>query len=990
MTVEADFQALTCNAPFAWQRRLYAEHFASGAIPGAVDVPTGLGKTSVMALWLIARARCAHLPREHHLPRRLVYVVDRRAVVDQATDEAEKLRDALEGDEKHFDKIEESKRAQAKQIAAELKAQLGLAERTLPISTLRGAHVDNRDWLEDPAAPAIVVGTVDMIGSRLLFEGYGVSRKMRPYHAGFLGVDTLVVLDEAHLVPPFAHLLRAIETDPALWPKDDTHRALLPPFKLLPLSATRRDVGSTNAGSADAGAKRAPFTLESRDVDEVTSKRLDAHKHLRLRKLASKDADAELAQEAWELATKDGARRVVVFCDKRDKNKEGGAGPTAQGVADAIEDLAKGDKKKGRAKIDIHPVELLVGARRVRERKDAADKLRELGFTGDKKPLDKPAFLIATAAGEVGVDIDAEHMVSDLVAWERTVQRLGRVNRRGEGAADVVVFWSAPEVKNDAAPTAPEKRALLGHASKDVIERLPSNGGAFDASPGALRRLAESGDDALKQTIEKATTPEPLRPALNRALVDAWSMTSLETHTGRPEVAPWLRGWVEDDRPQTAIVWRKHLPVRIETIDGRERPVLPHKQEIETFFEAAPPHESEKLETDTYRAVEWLRARAEALLKGARPAEVDGESNETDAPQERGSDDGADEAGAALPKITADDIAAFAFSLRGEYERRYALTALAPKRDSNATKALTSELSGKMLILDARFGGIDEKGMLDLRSAGPARAADDGAWMNAIANKRRPDVLEPVVKFRIETHVDLDSSSWRRRAKFVKKFSEVPDEIECLFFFKWRADASTEDDRSVSRRAQSLADHSAWTEDATGKIADVLGLPEPFARMLRRAAYLHDQGKARELWQRAMGKPKSRSDADWPYAKTDGRRANLALLKVGDETFRHEFASLIEAEKLGALDDVDDELRDLALHLISAHHGFARPNIFAYDPGPIAEGATVEERARDATLRFARLQKRWGPWGLAWWEALLRAADQQASRALEDAPEEAS
>ena len=52
----------------------------------SVDVPTGLGKTSVMALWLIALAEGAELPR------RLVYVVDRRAVVDQATRFAEQLR----------------------------------------------------------------------------------------------------------------------------------------------------------------------------------------------------------------------------------------------------------------------------------------------------------------------------------------------------------------------------------------------------------------------------------------------------------------------------------------------------------------------------------------------------------------------------------------------------------------------------------------------------------------------------------------------------------------------------------------------------------------------------------------------------------------------------------------------------------------------------------------------------------------------------------
>ncbi len=48
-----------------------------------------------------------------------------------------------------------------------------------------------------------------------------------------------------------------------------------------------------------------------------------------------------------------------------------------------------------------------------------------------------------------------------------------------------------------------------------------------------------------------------------------------------------------------------------------------------------------------------------------------------------------------------------------------------------------------------------------------------------------------------------------------------------------------------------------------------------------------------------------------------------------------------------------------------------------------APPSALEARARDVALRFARLQKRWGPWGLAWWEALLRAADQQASREID-------
>jgi len=170
---DEQFQALTGFKPMRWQKRLYDEHFANGELPSAISLPTGLGKTAVMAIWLIAFAQQMNSGRVR-LPRRLVYVVDRRAVVDQATRFAEDMRANLQKDE-----------------AAELRDTLGLAkDETLPISTLRGQFVDNHDWLADPSRPAIIVGTVDMIGSRLLFEGYGVSRKMRPYHAGLVGAVT--------------------------------------------------------------------------------------------------------------------------------------------------------------------------------------------------------------------------------------------------------------------------------------------------------------------------------------------------------------------------------------------------------------------------------------------------------------------------------------------------------------------------------------------------------------------------------------------------------------------------------------------------------------------------------------------------------------------------------------------------------------------------------------------------------------------------------
>jgi CRISPR-associated endonuclease/helicase Cas3 len=447
-----NFVLLTGHPPMRWQLRLF-DRLVDGEIPAALDLPTGLGKTSVMAIWLLARA-FAKDKALAAIPRRLVYVVDRRAVVDQATEEAERLREALEGDAKH------------------LNEALGLAG-ALPISTLRGAHVDNREWLGDPAVPAIIVGTVDMIGSRLLFEGYGVSRKMRPYHAGLLGTDVLLVLDEAHLVPPFASLLRTIESDSSLWSAD---RAPLPRFIVLPLSATQRE---RSAGEGD----RKPFGLEEEDWrDDTASRRLNARKQLRIEPLAEKDHDRQLAEAAISLATQGRPARVVVFCDRREK-KDDGAGPSAQGVAEAIAKLAEGDEKTGRRKIDIDPPELLVGARRVHEREQAAHRLQELGFTSGAAPPGRPAFLVATSAGEVGVDLDADHMVCDLAPWERMVQRLGRVNRRGgEGRdAHVAVFDSSRIEKDEA------RKALLT-ATRDLLERIETDlGGRL--GPAALLEL---------------------------------------------------------------------------------------------------------------------------------------------------------------------------------------------------------------------------------------------------------------------------------------------------------------------------------------------------------------------------------------------------------------------------------------------------------------------------------------------------------------------
>lgn len=950
------FVVLTGHSPMRWQHRLF-NRLVAGKIPAALDLPTGLGKTSVMAIWLVARA-LAQESALNAIPRRLVYVVDRRAVVDQATEEAEKLRKAIDGQAEHFAALDEGRRTQARHTAAELKERLGFeSARRLPISTLRGAYVASREWLDDPAAPAIIVGTVDMIGSRLLFEGYGVSRKMRPYQAGLLGADTLVVLDEAHLVPPFEAMLRSVvEQGLEFGPCIGDGRDIVPPFKLLSLSATGR-----SRPVADGGVANTPFRLEGEDLsDPVVKQRLAAKKSLGFVPIAAeKGALAEaLVQQAWRLSGEGSSPvRCLLYCNSRE---------IAETVTEKLDKLASSGRKATVARADT---ELFVGARRVKERELARRWLQDHGFLAGSAAPSKPSFLIATSAGEVGVDLDADHMVCDLVPWERMVQRLGRVNRRGESAATIIVVHSdEPKPKKPDAPTEPEERQTTGYNSLAVLRMLPDVDGGRDASPGAVRdlKLRAETDQAWRVKIDQATTPEPLHPALSRALVDAWSMTSLEHHTGRPEVAPWLRGWVEEE-PQTTIIWRTYLPLSIAD-DGRM--AMPSKKAIEAFFEAAPPHESEKLETETHRAVGFVQGRARTLLERGwdvpeKRADVDDDALAT------GDDIETAEAGAPptvpqIKELRREDIVAFAFSPDGGHTARYTLGELAQERKGRAKDEFHDELIGKMLIMDTRFGGL-ANGLLKYESDADFPTADaSDAWSEEAGFRVRRATPENYAS---------KEEDWRFEDDLILRTDGNGDPTEWLVVEHYQNAAQSEEGRSVSK-PQELGEHQSWAAQKAREIAAKIGLSGAPAEALALAAFLHDEGKRAQRWQRAF---KARRDAErcgltGPLAKTRGP-IDQAIL----DGYRHELGSLPYVEQNAEFKDLPDDWRELVLHLVAAHHGQARPVIETRgcEDGP---PSLLEERARDVALRFARLQKRWGPWGLAWWEALLRAADQQASR----------
>ncbi len=155
-----------------------------------------------------------------------------------------------------------------------------------------------------------------------------------------------------------------------------------------------------------------------------------------------------------------------------------------------------------------------------------------------------------------------------------------------------------------------------------------------------------------------------------------------------------------------------------------------------------------------------------------------------------------------------------------------------------------------------------------------------------------------------------------------------------------------------------LSEHQEAVASTAKELASVLHLGV-LERTYDTAGRIHDSGKHRPVWQGAMG-----GSMEKPLAKTK-QPVNLSLING----YRHELGSLLDA-----LSGCDGPVNDLLLHLIASHHAAARPffETRQYDRQNLR--ACAEETVEIAR-RYARLQKQYGPWGLAYLEAIFKCAD---------------
>ena len=231
----------------------------------------------------------------------------------------------------------------------------------------------------------------------------------------------------------------------------------------------------------------------------------------------------------------------------------------------------------------------------------------------------------------------------------------------------------------------------------------------------------------------------------------------------------------------------------------------------------------------------------------------------------------------------------------------------------------------------------------------------------------------------------------------------------------------------AKRRWTSLEQHSAEVRDQAAALLSVLApdLPPAAGKSAVIAGYLHDAGKAHEIWQNALcalaaGEEKEAIAAGRPWAKSGGNGRRLEF--AGGVAFRHELASLllIDGPLRHLLAEAPDP--DLARYLVLAHHGRLRvqvrdpenpgpQNAGPQNPGPrnpgprrkilgLEQGAvsaippmlgqpattlTVDlaqfepggDRSWTRTVR--QLTQRYGPFVLAYLETLVRVADWRAS-----------
>ena len=426
------------NEPFPYQSALAVADLTTSkksCESRLIIIPTGLGKTAAVVLaWLWNRVH----RQSDAWPRRLVYCLPMRSLAEQTYQSTENW-------------------LSAHQLLWDGKT--GTHDGKVGLHLLMGGE-NAAKWEQYPEENCILIGTQDMLLSRALNRGYGMSRFRWPLHYGLLNNDCLWVFDEVQLMGA------GLSTTAQLAAFRSNYGTAKPSHTWW-MSATNKPSWLKTV-DFDPETLAAPIQLENEtDLKSATVIRLrTARKSVQF----CNQNTEELAKLASEILSKIQDRKgfTLIVVNTVRKAKE---------LHFAI------SKQIGRSPEKAVPVPILLHSQfRPADRKS---KLAALLASENKRVI-----AISTQIVEAGVDISANTLFTEMAPWSSLVQRFGRCNRRGT-ETDAKIF-----LINTDKPLPYEIEHL--QEAKRLVNDLIADGA--DASPA---RLAEIPIPDCDQPVSK-------------------------------------------------------------------------------------------------------------------------------------------------------------------------------------------------------------------------------------------------------------------------------------------------------------------------------------------------------------------------------------------------------------------------------------------------------------------------------------------------------
>lgn len=984
------FQALWGNPPFAWQQEL-ADRVSGNADrltawPEAIALPTAAGKTACVDIAIFALAKQAsRLDRGEIItaPRRIFFVVDRRVIVDQAYERAREIAKKLRHAENGVLRIVADS---LRQIA--FGATSGY-DREIPLRAyaLRGGMFRSEAWARDPLQPIVVASTVDQVGSRLLFRAYGRGSGAWPVYAALIANDSLILLDEAHCAQPFLQTLRAVDRF-----REWAYTPLGRSFHPVVMSATPPDLRDVFKDTSE----------ERNDPDHRLGQRQLAQKLATLKKVSKakgQQATGELTKSMAKAAlylVSDQLRAIVVFVNR---------------VA-----TARATYKLLKEKKDIDVV-VLTGRMRPVDKDWVVDQyLKNLqSDCSEGRELERPMIVVATQTLEVGADLDFDGLVTECASLDALRQRFGRLNRLGrdiESRAVILVREDQATLKKG-----DEGDPVYGAALTKTWDWLNENkdtNGEVDFGIAYLDQKLPTGD-----SMEALNAPSSDAPVMLPAHVDCWAQTAPEPRPS-PDVALFLHG-PQEGVADVQVCWRADIDLAEGKADALE------------VLRLCPPSSVETLPVPIGVFRRWLSGeQADDDSSDVEGTERDIDQSDEGSPNKehnivrwRGiSDTQVNDITANPRDVRPGDVIVVPTSHPGRYDQ-------IGDFPSNSNGAVDLLDIGDRAHMTARAKPILRlhRKLVEAWPSEVAAAKEETRELLKEINENEKHEHEPdeVVDTLDRILVDLSTKplpenwSWLSETAgwLAEEFSgtklrqayHIIGDNQIIIVGNRKIDRligdadtfSDEDDTSASgishsnRHPVRLESHLRGVESFARRYAKGCGLSDDLIEAVARAGLLHDVGKADprfQAWLRGgnrwwKGQLLAKS-GQMPKGRAVARARKAAGYPRGS---RHELLSVRLAESNRNLLPQDLDLQDLTLHLIASHHGHCRPfapvvsdetgadTKYCYAGEPMQwSGPTCLERLDSGIAdRYWRLARRYGWWGLAWLEALLRLADWRRS-----------